>query len=221
MAIATYQAQVSIPYFTLIPTDVVTNVWHFRWFNVVTDPTTTDYNNLRDGIKLVYNTIYGSVGTEMSPWMRPALTKMKFYNLADAVPRPPRYDQTVPLTVNQGAGSLNIPEMAICASYQAVPLAGESQARRRGRIYFGGCANALIGGNNVAFPVVTAAFRTIIANAMKSLPTTLATTDWQWVVYSKAANNVSVAQNGWVDDAVDIQRRRGQAPLVRTTWTFP
>jgi hypothetical protein len=55
----------------------------------------------------------------------------------------------------------------------------------------------------------------IIRRAMRALVNDTAT---NWAVYSRRDNAGYLVSNGWVDDAFDIQRRRGVSALVRSLW---
>jgi hypothetical protein len=39
--------------------------------------------------------------------------------------------------------------------------------------------------------------------------------NWNWIVYSRVAEDATVVERGWVDAAVDIQRRRGRVEPYR------
>jgi hypothetical protein len=42
---------------------------------------------------------------------------------------------------------------------------------------------------------------------------------WTWIVVSEVAGlNDVIVTNGWVDNAFDIQRRRGVTPTSRSTF---
>lgn len=42
--------------------------------------------------------------------------------------------------------------------------------------------------------------------------------DMEWCVYSGAKNRMQRVTGGWVDDAWDVQRRRGHEPTMRQNW---
>lgn len=86
--------------------------------------------------------------------------------------------------------------------------------RRRGRTYIGPMsASGLIttGGDvYITTPVVN-----VLAAAADALITNQAN-GLRLAVYSEADGVARVITNGWVDNAYDIQRKRGAAPTVRT-----
>lgn len=213
-----YLAQVSIPYFTAIPKDVVTNTWHFQWVGVGS-PSTSDYNNLRDDLKAFYQPIY-TTPNSMACYARPLLTTIKIYDLIDTVPRIPRYTSAMALTVTLDTTTTTLAaETAVCLSYKATPLAGIPLASLRGRIYLGALGAGVTGpGATNAFPSPTSVFRTALKNGAINLITALATHNWIWVVYSRSRDQSHASINGFIDDAYDTQRRRGQGATTRTLW---
>jgi len=222
-----YEATMSVPYYTALPKDVVTNTFHFRWANT-SDPTTADYDALQAALKAFYETIFSNAsGITMAQFMRPALTRYKLYDMETPKPRVPLRNVIVPLTVGQDTNPGIFPEVAICASYQAAILSGDIAARKRGRLYIGGLGNSAEGlGSASTFPTPTATAITRINLAMKNLALLSSTYDWFWSVYSPTTNvatgslvaSFATVTNGWVDNAFDTQRRRGNAPSIRTVW---
>jgi len=215
----TYRVQVSIPYFTLTPEDVCVNDWHFDWLGLLGDPTTTDYTNLKNDVKNLYIALYPSATNGIAAWLRPSVVTTKIYNLVDPTPRVPRFiggPESWGLTVGTAA---NIPlEASVCLSFQADAVAGGNQARRRGRIFLPGITGQVSNGGASVFPVVSTGYRSICAAALIAMGTAAVGHGWQWVVYSRADSASHNVTNGWIDDAVDTQRRRGNKASTRTTW---
>lgn len=214
----TYLAAVSFPYFTLLPEDVVVNTWHFNF--PVGDPAEGDFANIRERLETFYSTVYSSVGfIRFAPWIVPASNTIKMYNLEDATPRPPIYEASMALTsVTPVTTSTIPPEAAICLSYQADGLAGVPQARRRGRVFLGGLGSAIQAGSGVTFPGIANANRTAIGDAADALMNGAIADGWIWVVWSRTTSSAAAVTNGWVDDEIDTQRRRGRAPTTRYVW---
>jgi hypothetical protein len=215
---AIYRAQFTIPYFTNLPTDVVVNDWHFSWS--VSNPNTGDYEELRDRLIAFYDGVYsGGLGGEvMAPWCRPADASLKIYNINDPTPRAPRWEGPAALADNRVASS-GIPlETAMCMSFQGDPLSGTPQARRRGRIFIGGLGAATDGGDTTSFPEPDP---TLVTSTLTAAETLWALGDplgWIWIVYSRVNGTGAVVSNGWIDNAWDTQRRRGNAPSSRAVW---
>ena len=214
----TYLAVASFPYFTGLPEDVVVNTWHFN--HDISVPTEGDFANFRDNLAVFYQTIYHQAGLGYAPWLRPFLNTLKIYNLEDPEPRPTVYDAAMALTLGTAPTTGTVPpEVAVCLSYQAVAMAGVPQARRRGRVFLGGLGTqAIFQGTVSSFPQVPSSQRTTIANAAIALGTSMAADNWVWVVYSRVLGSTANVSNGWIDDEIDTQRRRGRGATTRTLW---
>lgn len=215
---AIYRFQVQIPYFTNIPGDVITNDFHFSF--LVGNPLDADYLTCANNIVAFYNTIYGDItfGDCMAPWVVPASTYLKVYNVNDPTPRAPRYETVMPLADNRMTDSGIPTEVAVCASFQGDPVSGEPQARRRGRVFIGGLGQVCDPGDADEFPNVHPDLRDAICAAMDGLQQASGPDGWQWVVYSRVNNTGAPITNGWVDNAPDTQRRRGQGSTARSVW---
>lgn len=140
--------------------------------------------------------------------------RVKMYDMADPTPRAPIVDTTFNLT--SGPSGAPLPsEVAICLSFQGVRLSGQSQARRRGRIYIGPLDTSTVDADGrpggVAIGAVADMGDLILADSVAS-------GDYAWAVYSVTDDSLVQVLNGWVDNAFDIQRRRGLAPTSRTTF---
>lgn len=216
----TIEAVASIPYFSALPEDVVVNTWHFDWVGTG-DPTNSDYVNLANLIWQFYETVFGAAGaTFMAPWMRPALAHMKMYDSFEPTPRAPVYDAGTALTVTQ-SGTVNTPtEVAACLSFHGDYVSGVAQASQRGRVFIGGLgAGCIANGATSTFPMISSTLRTNMGGAAGDILSTQGAVDWQWVVASRVLfPSVFPVVGGWVDDAPDTQRRRGQDATTRSLW---
>jgi hypothetical protein len=151
-----------------------------------------------------------SVGQFLSPYVRrPYLIKL--YDMADLPPRQPLIDNTgvlpAPLTVT------GLPEELACVlSFRGDP---PLTARRRGRVYIGPLCLEAIDQSDAANPsLIDASLRF----ALRGAATDLAAAPEGWSVYSPTANQWTPVVDGWIDNAVDVQRRRGAAATVRSPW---
>lgn len=220
---ALYQVQHSIPYYTGIPEDVVTNVLHFT-FSDIDPPEPADFTDLSVLIKAFVTSWYGGISpntSTMSKYARPALARQKMYNLDDPKPRVPVFDQVVPLTgVNQDATTTSVPpEAATCLSLKATYIGGVSKASQRGRIFIGALGNGWITpGDANSFPVTNSLCRTQATQGAINFKAAALAIGWTWVVYSPTTGDVFNITGGWMDNALDTQRRRGQAATSRTLW---
>ena len=104
--------------------------------------------------------------------------------------------------------------MSACISYYA----DTNVKRKRGRVYIGplssACTTLPTGDQDVRIHSTTIG---ILAASAADMANT--TEDVTWEVYSRADDDFYAITAGWVDNAFDIQRRRGAIASVRTTWT--
>jgi hypothetical protein len=196
-----------------IPEDRVINTFHFS----------PGSDALAIATKLIefYNTGLGTfnpVAYWISPYVSRTANKceIRVYDLADPKPRPPSVHQ---FTLGAANSAQLLPrELSVCLSYYSE----RNIRRQRGRIYIGPLSvNAME--NRVGDQGVVVALRDSLAGAGSRLAQ--ATPGADWVVYSEleassvgpeyAGRSVS---HGWVDNAFDIQRRRGVDPSVRSEW---
>lgn len=189
-----------------LPEDVSINTWHFQ-----TAVSTTPYADIADSLTTFYNAFRPYFSNDVPNTGH----RFKMYDLADSTPRAPVYDEPFALTGTVSSTALP-PEMAICLSFQAIRASGFPQARRRGRVYMGPLGRQQVSDGD---PRPAQGMLDALADAAEALlaESNLAS-DWNWVVYSEANNNTVNVDNGWVDNAFDVQRRRGVAPTSRVEW---
>jgi len=213
------ECQVSAPYFTNVPKDRITNVWHWVFTGAGT-PTVAQYDQLRDIMMGFYEGIFTSTTLAgLAPWVKTTGWTHKYYDMAAPLPRVPVYNTTDTFAGSVAPSSSIPPEVALCVSYQAPATSGVPQARRRGRLFLGGIGAGMTAGTTSTFPVPGT---TLIANAAARASICAdftVTTPWQWVIWSRTLGTSADVTDGWVDNAFDTQRRRGQAASARTLWT--
>lgn len=220
MADKLMRAQVTIPVPSGIPEDAVTNTWYFDGDDGDTDAA------YWSSVQTLLTTFYQAIDGVIYPNAMTGPATLKIYDMRDPLPRVPEYTTTIALTPTVGT---HLPgEVAICLSYQAAAISGQSQKRRRGRIYLGPLSSTVndVTGNK---SIVTPAACTAIANAAAALENGIANAgvgSTKWAVYSPTTDAVDTLDNafndvedGWVDNAWDIQRRRGLKATTRTLWT--
>jgi hypothetical protein len=141
-------------------------------------------------------------------------SQIRVYDLADPMPREPE----VFLWTLGGTGGSPLPrELAICLSFYA----DRNLRRQRGRVYLGPINTSAIGNTGNDMTVEVAA-----RNTIRDAAITLMNATPTWCVWSEARQAEVVPGGGnfgaqpvtagWVDDAVDIQRRRGLKTSTRT-----
>lgn len=144
---------------------------------------------------------------------------VKMYDRADPEPRVPEFEGVINLGAAFPGSSTPYPsEVAVTLSFEAAQVSGINQARRRGRIFLGPLnpgAAAFTSGKAKVAPILLAD----AAVAMARLRSDLITDGYRWQVWSRAGNQGADVASGWIDDALDTQRRRGERATTRTLWS--
>lgn len=212
----THRALVTLPATTGLPEDVVTNTFHFQLDpgNVPTAMAIVEtalmdfYNNATQGVAAIISQYQSRVANAAT---------IKWYDLADPTPRIPV--RTTTFTLIAPNTTTNYPrECAIVLSFQAVRVSGLNQARRRGRVYIGPICSSMV--QDTAGDIRPSALAiTKLTNRASALKTACLAANSPWGVYSPTGGSISSVADGWVDNALDTQRRRGVRSTGRTTWT--
>lgn len=216
-------AQMTFAHDSGLAEDVAVNTFHFLHHGLV-----DDFDNVRDMVRDFYDAIPAGSAQRVSASMSSALSgawTLKLYDLTDAMPRVPKATYTGTLA-GLGGGGQNLPsEVALCCSWKAAVSSGEAAARFRGRTFVGplSATNAL-GPSGIARPDAT--FLTSVVNAGKALVAAgAASVVYDFVVYSPtrpgapgSGAKAAVITGGWVDNAFDTQRRRGEKATARTVF---
>ena len=170
---------------------------------------------LQAAFKALYDT-WGVYRGALQDW--PKMT-IKGYDMTAPKPRVPVFD--VPVTLSGLQATNTLPrEVALCLSFQASRVSGVAQARRRGRVYFGPFA---VASNNGTTSRPDNALITAVRDGAQAFVNLSSTDpDWEWFVISEATGTPigNSVHDGWVDDAWDTQRRRGQDPSTRTAFSL-
>lgn len=216
-------AQVSLYPDSGLPEDVCTNTWHFLGSQANAEATIPgaldEFYNEYQGAGGALGRVCDLIGASITP----ASCRLKLYNLTDAKPRVPFYDELFPLDATSGTQMPR--EVALCLSYRGPQVSGAAMARRRGRIYIGPLTD-----NDTDFPLTgndrrpSSNVRDLLTTAAASMQDAATVGSVDWVVYSPTANPSGSGETGvvnvvnvWVDNALDTQRRRGAAPTTRTS----
>lgn len=204
------KAQVTIPMDSNVPADAATNTF---WFvtSDLTEPTPVQYQT----VKAHLGTFYQSVVPIMSADVNPAGMSVKMYHWVGPQPINPALSENMGITAVTG-GLIGVAEAAICLSFHA-PLnqPGIPNARRRGRVYIGplaGTSGRFVANGDQA--IVKNAAAAMLQNANGAPPN--GPNGIRWCVYSETNNGGPWVSGGWVDNAWDIQRRRGVKATVRS-----
>lgn len=199
------RVQTTIAMVSNIPADYVTNTWHF-------DADEGVYEAPCDALTALYNSLRPYFPATVSQ----SNHKHVVYRLADPEPRAPVFEEF--WTFTSAPTGFPLPsEAALCLSYQAEQISGQPQARRRGRAYMGPLNTTTLE-STTGRPA--SSVQTAFSNAGDALLTASdAATDWYWSTWSVVDNAGYPVDNGWVDNAYDIQRRRGLAPTARVVFS--
>lgn len=196
-----------------LPEDQSVNVWHFN----SAAATAAEAEDASDLVVAWYNTDDGN-GHAPRDYLSPVLSgawSTKVYDLSDAEPRVPMFEDNGSFAVG---GTDPMPsEIAVCLSFQGNATSGGNQARRRGRIYLGpldvSASDAQIPPR--PSPALIESMRAAANNVL--LPSN--GNDPEWCVYSRVDDIGRPVTNGWIDNAFDVQRRRGERANDRTLFS--
>lgn len=221
----TYRAQITIPMYTGIPEDVVTNTLYFQRLDAG-PATDVDLENMIDHLTTFYAEVYGNstpLGAgSIASYMRPGSTSLKVYDLDDPKPRVAVREQGMPFGPVQDPTSSLPQEVALCLSFRTEPTPGVAVGSQRGRIYLGGLGNGFldVAGTSTYPRIKIAAFNDVTNAALKMFNSMLAD-EWGWVIHSEKLDQDFAVAEIWVDNSFDTQRRRGNKATLRATVTTP
>lgn len=205
-----YHAQVSLNRATALPEDVVTNTFHFG----STEAHDDDNGALIAGMLWTFYNAAVSGGDTVCSYFSNLLTgagRLRITTEEDPTPRVPWYDEAFGITPG---GDDPLPEeVAACVSFQAFPISGAIQARRRGRVFLGPLNERARGIAN-GRTRVSAGLRLTAAKSARRLAVS-ATPGLYWGVFSPTTGGIILVEEGWVDDAFDTVRSRGGASTSR------
>lgn len=210
-------SQFVMPRDTGLPEDVSINTFHWE---VPGEPSEAHLGAIRDRVSQFYNDLPGTGLTPIRSMLATTIDhtqcRIKTYDLSDPLPRVPLDDRILPLS---SVGGSAIPaEVSVVLSYQADLVSGELQARRRGRIFIGPLSDGFGSLDTGGFRPI-AAVRTSLGAAAARLAGRSDEDTLAWVVYSRVNGTAALITRGWVDNAWDTQRRRGEGATIRSTWT--
>lgn len=196
-----------------LPEDVYVNTFVFR-NDVDGQPATVVHQTIADQLFGFYNDIHAPGTAPLRSYMSSrTLTsqfKVKVYDLGQAPPRTPHERE---FQMGQMASGALPSEVALCLSYYAE----RNIKRRRGRIYFGPLAQGVIvdAAGEPARPT------NALINALAGAGAWLEDEGFggvNWHLLSGMDGNAYEITGGWVDNAFDTQRRRGEEATARTLW---
>lgn len=170
-----------------------------------------------DAVEDFYNgvNVTHSVGSWLSPYVKRA-AELRSYNLA--LPVKERAPTIRPITLQATAGGSGYAEeVATCVTLEGVgrPVT----RRRRGRIYIGPLTAGAVESTTGTAPCrPTSSFVTDLLTAAARMTDT-GVSGAVWAIRSTVpAENFVIIGGGYVDNALDTQRRRGPKTTARSTW---
>lgn len=212
-------AQVIMPYDSGLPEDVAVNTFHFTGVDSVADMATAIFGRLVAFWSDSHAPLTNPITDYMSKVINVTGARIKMYDMGDAEPRVPVFNESMGLTDNPTGTGLP-EEVALCLSYSAALESGTNPARRRGRIYLGPWATSAITATTVTGNYSRPLGDLIAGIAQGAQELAAANTlGAQWVVWSRVDQEANEIVQGYVDNAWDTQRRRGARSSGRTPFT--
>lgn len=206
-----WRVQVVMQRASALPEDIVTNTLYFEKSAIQTD--SEDVDSMVAMLDAFYGTAHGASPSPIATYIANSVIGVtyKVYKIFDPLPRYPVAEVAASWVGGANLGSNALPsEVAICCSFK-----GGNGPRRRGRIYIGPLGAAQTVTDGVVRPSTTV--RQCIADA--ALDMASSTENTNWVVASPTGADFVPVNSGWVDDAFDTMRSRGEAPTSRIEWS--
>lgn len=245
MADSLIRAVVELERVSAIPEDTVVNVFHFRDVGG-SGIITTDLDEIEDALIAFYNSVATGATKTIAAFLAQSMSrvtnraKIKFYN-KNINPDSGDFGSPIRTTswtlgaIDAGPPTGLTGEAACCLSFEGdltnipeteanpspPPAFFRPAARRRGRVYIGPLNEAAIQENSgTDFEVKpSSALLSSLRFSGEDLRDYPLTGGWEWVVYSPTDDQAYTVVTGFVDNAFDTQRRRGNASTSRTLWT--
>jgi hypothetical protein len=201
-----------------LPEDRYITTWAFRKISGDA-PTNSDLDLcsllVSNFFALVASPAIATINSFLAAAVNRPLVETRAYTLQQPVPRQPRI---VSRTLGPNNSSESLPsEVALCASF----FAGRNLPRQRGRVYIGPLTKAAADVPNSATGIVrpTPGLTNAIMESSKKLQSEAINGGLNWCVLSQADGALKSITGGWVDNAFDTQRRRGEDASSRLTWS--
>nr|CRY97788.1 hypothetical protein [uncultured prokaryote] len=200
-----YTVQAVIPTVDNVAANYATNTWHF--FAATVGDLTSVFTALQD--------FYIVWAANLSELVRQTNWEFKAYDDDDPEPRAPVDTFSFNLSGAPSGDSLPT-EVALVMSFQADPVSGTPQARRRGRVYLpfldASTNDTTARPSSALLSAVETAGQGLLDDSIAGDP------DWRWVTRSKVAPGYATVTNGWIDNEWDTQRRRGRDATSRSVF---
>lgn len=224
MTVATHViAQVVLARTSGLPEDAVTNTFHF---SRVSADYETAVGVIATALQNFYNDPPGPATTfPIANFINDQISrasnacKINCYN--GALPPTSRTPDTTVFTLAAAASSNSLAaETALCLSFMDTTAVLAPAPRRRGRVYIGPLNFDAVGSESAGDIRPDSTFVSRLNAAAEALYDEVLAGGVNWVVYSPTNDAVYTIDTSWVDNAFDVQRRRGAKPSSRTTLVF-
>lgn len=211
---ANMRAQVVFQGFSNLPEDRFVNTWHFSnslsaALHVPNIVTTLDAFYKEENVG----------GEALDEFLSPAVNRQYEYRIYDLADPEPRVPTIIPKSMNSAAATSGHPEeLSIVLSFHGAPPV---TARRRGRIYFGPLANmnTITTASGSQYSSVHVNIIGHLIEAANAMLTASNANTGGWAIRSSVpTQNFVPVTGGFVDNGIDIQRRRGPDASARTNW---
>lgn len=217
-------AEAVLPHLDGLPKDQMVNT--FAFLTPTTPATPAELSHIHALISEFYNNgttpIAGFIGEQIS---RSTPVQTKLYDLTGHLNGTAHGSPISLGSFTLGASSVGteLPsELCICGSFRAAYASdvefapsARPRARDRGRVYLGPLTTSCMSyDSTVGRTFVSSSARNAIVAAMVTLRDDATSA---WAVWSRKNAVLEPVVAVWVDDAFDIQRRRGEAAGTRTT----
>lgn len=214
--------QIRMPYKTGIPRDV--SIMTFNFANLGADVGAEFaaqgaalyawFNEVPPGGSSVTNATY------LSQWIDRSHCTVRVVQIETATGAEVGTPSVIPFALDATTNTLQLPlEVAVCNSvYGSLSGAGTV----KGRNFFGPLNGQALGGLvGTEPPRVATQLRAGLVAASKNMQNTLdgASGVGPWVIWTRKNHGFAIVEGGFVDDAFDTQRRRGNDPTSRDMWT--
>lgn len=212
-----------------IPEDAVVTTWYFGSYTLAAADLFTKAHGL---VSAFWNTAVPAVGQNIAHFLSPTISRQPAaltydgYNAhawESLVLGPPFATVTDALDPISAGTEPGVDEVACVLSYHS-SLAGlgegseagpRPRARHRGRLYIGPLDHARCVSSNTTNTVFLPNFTQCISEAALRL---MQNAGGDWCQFSRTERSARQVTGGFVDNAPDIQRRRGIKATLRNVW---
>jgi hypothetical protein len=195
----------------LRPTSGVNEDWYVNTFHMI--PQTTPLA-AATAFSVPVITFYRAIDTQLSAFVAQTGHIIRYYDLDEPEPRVPIDEETFDFDTAPAVSRMP-PEVACCMSYRAYYESGTPNARRRGRVFVGPLGDSTVGPAGT----FTNGFVDLLALAGQTFFNAVHDTDEALMaIYSPTDGVAHEARLLWVDNEIDIQRRRSTRASYRKDW---